>query len=89
MLLVVSDGSDDREVPLSPTTRRALGEAGLRLAEANQGRVDAIVAAHLAGASIGDIARELKMDAFDVRDVLARAGELQPLPPKESALRPR
>ncbi len=84
---------DAREVercsasPLSPDTRRALRLAGLRLAQARQDYHDAIVAAHASGADIGQLGRELRMDLFDVRDVLATAGVLAELAPKETRAR--
>ena len=72
---------------MSPGTRRALRTAALRLAQARQDFADAIVDAHAGGADIGEIGRELRMDLFDVRDVLGAAGALPDLKPKEAAAR--
>lgn len=74
-------------VSFSPQTDRALRDAALSVAEARRQRSDAIVAAHRDGAAIRDIATAVGMDAFAVRDVLAQAGELQALQPKETARR--
>lgn len=72
---------------LPADARRALRAAALRVAGAHAARTEAIAAAHRAGGSIPDIARGVGMDAFDVRDILVKAGELEALKPKEASAR--